>query len=236
MKKLIAILLTFAAVLSLASCALIRKATSESGKPESSAVEDSESWATDFSETEPDETDSAPIRYTEDQAYELLTHSFPDYDMDLVKIERTGNIVAENSGTEYYIYNVALPKQTETEEPETDQNGETLEAESKEVEMEPAVPYYVSVNGVVHTEIVDNNVDTDYCKNAFSSKHGQTNETSGLAYKLVYEGLLQSRDNLCYNFAVYEVDNTGEESKDIYSFNFLVTIDGKMSAETTIDH
>lgn len=236
MKKVIAILLIALMTAALASCSLIRKATTDSGKADTAPAEDSESWATDFSETEPAETDATPVRYSEEQAYDLLSHSFPDYDMDHVKIERTGAIVAENDGTEYYIYNVALPKKVETKAPETDENGDPVETETKEVEMEPAVPYYVSVNGVVHTTLADSNVDTDYAKSAFESKYGKTNETTGFEYKLVYEGVRQSRDSLCYNFAVYEIDKTGDEAKDIYSFNYLVTIDGKMSAETKIDH
>ncbi len=234
MKKIISAILILAVLAALASCSLVRKISDDTKDPAESAA-DSESYATDFSETEAGDEGSTSVRYSEDDAYELLSHSFPDYDAENVKIERTGAIVAENDGTEYYVYNVALPKKVETKEPETDENGETVE-DTTEIEMEPPVPYYVSVNGVVHTEIADANVDTEYAKNAFNTKYGQTNASTGFAYKLVYEGLLKSGETQCYSFAVYEVDNTGETPRDVYDFNYLVTLDGKMSAETKIDH
>ena len=236
MKKVIAILLILSAVIALASCSLIRKATSDSdGAKTADDTESSESYATDFSDTLPDNTSDQPVRYSEDQAYELLTHSFPDYDMDYVKIERTGAIVAENDGTEYYVFNVSLPKPVETEATKEGDEDET-ESETKAVEMEPPVPYYVSVNGVVHKEIADGNVDTLYVLETFRKKYGDTDKDTGYAYKLEYKGLLQSKDNLCYNYAVYKVNTSGAEATNEYAFNYLVTVDGKLNAESVMDN
>ena len=228
MKKLIAAILAVLALTALASCSLFRKASDTPGTaaPETTAetVPD-DSYATDFSE--PDrEPDVKTVRYTEDQAYEALTHSFPEVDIKKAKIERTGAIVAENNGTEYYIFKVALPKKAET----------TKDGETKETELEDPVNYYVSVNGVVHSTIVDNNVDTKYAEAKFTTKYTDTDSKTGFAYKLDYEGLLQTKDYLCYSFAVYLVDTSGESAKNVYQFNYLVTVDGGYNAETVIAH
>lgn len=230
MKKIIAILLVSLMVFALASCSLIRKATpkEELTRP----ADTTENNVPDTTPADTEETDNTPVvRYTEEEAYELLSHSFPDYDMSKVKIQRTGEIVAENNGTEYYIYNVELPKKAETDtKAEGDKETET---ETKAIEYEPAAPYYVSVNGVVHTELADNNKDTAYARNVFFTKHGEKNEKTGYEFVLRYEGLLKSQDNLCYNYAVYE--KVGED-QEVYYINFLVTVDGKYSAETVREH
>ena len=238
MKRIIAILLVFASFATLSACSLIRKADAEpNAHIETEKPEDQDSYATGFSDTVPEEEPKTPVRYSEEQAYELLSHSFPDYDMELVKIERTGEIVAEDDGTEYYIFNVALPKKpAETEKP-ADTSGEAeSESETKPVEMEPAVPYYVSVNGVVHKELAGKNVDTKYAKDTFAKKYGDKNSETGFAYKLVYEGIVEGNGKLCYSFAVYEVNTSGAEPKNTYLFNYLVTIDGAYNAKTNIEH
>jgi len=235
MKKIVAIILVLASLAGLSACRLIRKADEDpnSYQPAEKPVE-SDTYATDFSDTVPEDEPKGPVRYTEDQAYELLSHSFPDYDMEQVKIERTGNIVAEDDGTEYYIFNVSLPKKVETTPADSAEDGD--ESESKEVEMEPAAPYYVSVNGVVHKELAGKNVDTKYAKETFTKKYGEKNKDTGFAYKLVYEGVISGEDKLCYSFAVYEVNTSGSESKDEYKFNYLVTIDGAFNAKTQVKH
>ena len=235
MKKIIAILLVITALAVLSACSLIRKADEDPNayRDTEKPVED-DSYATDFSDTVPVDEPKTPVRYSEEQAYELLTHSFPDYDMEQVKIERSGEIVAEDDGTEYYIYNVSLPKKVETEPPaDTEEGGET---EAKPIEYEPAVPYYVSVNGVVHKELAGENVDTKYARETFVKKYGEKDSETGYAYKLVYEGIKTGNDKLCYNFAVYEVNTSGSEPKDEYAFNYLVTIDGAFNAKTVIKH
>ena len=229
MKKILAIILIMTMLLGFASCGLIRKATSDSADISSADnVPESETYATDFSDSLPEDTTDAPIKYTEDQAYELLSHSFPDYDMDHVEIEKTGEIIAENDGTEYYIFNVALPVKAESETETSDQN----ETKDSEVEMEDPVPYYVSVNGVVHTAIGDNNVTNKDAAKTFFKKYGETDKETGFSYKLLYEGIVKSGENICYDFSVYKVNTSGEEAKDEYAFNYLVTIDGKLSAES----
>ncbi len=235
MKKIIAILLVLASLAALSACRLIRKVDDDPNAPKTTEKPvESDSYATNFSDTVPDEEPSGPVRYTEEKAYELLTHSFPDYDMEHVKIERTGEIVAEDDGTEYYIFNVSLPKKVETEPPaDTEGDGTT---ETQAIEMEPAVPYYVSVNGVVHKELASNNVDTKYVRDTFTKKYGDEDSDTGYAYKLVYEGIFKSGDNLSYNYRVFKVNTSGAEPKDEYVFNFLVTLDGKLTANPKLDN
>ena len=234
MKKIIAILLVLVTVAALSACGLIRKVDDDPNAPKTTEKPvESDSYATDFSDTVPENEPNAPVRYSEDKAYELLTHSFPDYDMEHVKIERTGEIIAENDGTEYYIFNVSLPKKAETTPADTQGDGNT---ETQAIEMEPAVPFYVSVNGVVHKEIASNNVDTKYVRDTFAKKFGDKDTDTGYAYKLVYEGILKSGDNLSYNYRVFKVNTSGAEPKDEYVFNFLVTLDGKLTANPKLDN
>ena len=103
---------------------------------------------------------------------------------------------------------------------------------------EPAVKEYTVAEAI---EIVKNSSSADaavaatgkiVAENACKNKYGEENSKTGGKYKLVYEGLLKSGETYCYNFAVYEV----ADGNETYSFNFLVTVDGKMSAETKIDH
>ncbi|MBQ7669830.1 MAG: hypothetical protein IJS45_03810 [Clostridia bacterium] len=230
MKRIIAILLIVFTLFALASCSLIRKATPKEEQTRQTESDDGNVSDTKPADTEADTDDSPAVRYTVDEAYELLSHSFPDYKTDEVKIERTDLIIAENDGTEYYIFNVSLPKKAETDtaaESDTE-SADTKDTETKAVEYAEPVRYYVSVNGVVHTELVDNNVDNRYAENVFIQKHGEKDD-AGHEYVLRYEGLLKSQDNLCYNFAVYKKMS---DDKEEYYTNFLVTIDGKYSAET----
>ena len=234
MKRIIAILLIVFTLFALASCSLIRKAT-----PKEEQTRPAETDSGNVPDTKPADTgseadDTPAVRYTVDEAYELLSHSFPDYKADEVKIERTDMIVAENDGTEYYVFNVSLPKPAKTDTAAESDTGDadTKETETKAIEFAEPVHYYVSVNGVVHNALVDNNVDNQYAKNVFIQKHGEKDE-SGHEYVLDYEGLLKSQDNLCYNFAVYK--KISDDKKEYYT-NFLVTVDGKYSAETVREH
>lgn len=225
MKKIFAILLLAATVFTLASCSLIRKANPDASKPVETAApaSDNTAEADSTADTAEQNTPDIPVRYTEDQASEVLSHSLTEKNVKNAEIERTGTLIADNSGTEYYVFSVAVPKKAET----------TKDGATKEAGMEDAVPYYVSVNGIVRTEIESgDNVDTKYVEKAFTTKYGEKDANSGNTYKLVYEGIYKTKDRLCYNYAVYEVAGT----KDVYSFNFLVTLDGGFSATTKIDH
>ena len=231
MKRIIAILLIVFTLFALASCSLIRKATPKEEQTRQADTGEGNAPESKPADTESDSDNTPAVRYTVDEAYELLSHSFPDYKADEVKIERTDLIVAENDGTEYYVFNVSLAKKAETDtaaESDTE-NADTKDTDTKAAEFAEPVHYYVSVNGVVHTELVDNNVDNQYAKNVFIQKHGEKDE-AGHEYVLEYEGLLKSQDNLCYNFAVYK--KISDDKKEYYT-NFLVTVDGKYSAETS---
>ena len=239
-KRTVTLILALVIAASLASCALIRKVSdAPAAKTEdTSARPDNNGYETGFSDSVPG-NDKTPVRYTEDQAYELLSHSFPDYDEKLVKIERTGLIVAENDGTEYYIFKVTLPKETKKADEsaaDTKDANEAKDSETKEVEMQEPVLCYVSVNGVVHKEITGDNVDTGYVIEKFHKKYGDRDEETGFSYALQYKGILKSGENLCYNFAVYKVNNNGAEPVNEYAFNYLVTIDGKMNAESKMEN
>ncbi|MBR6917962.1 MAG: hypothetical protein IKN38_07230, partial [Clostridia bacterium] len=155
-KRTLTLTLALVMLASLASCALIRKVSdAPADKTEdTSARPENNGYETGFSESLPENTDKTPVRYSEDQAYDLLSHSFPDYDETLIKIERTGLIVAEDDGTEYYIFKVTLPKNTKKQSEETDAetadgNG-AAKTETTAVEMQEPGLCYVSVNGVVH--------------------------------------------------------------------------------------
>ena len=245
LMRVTALLLTLAAAFVLTSCSLFRKATvaqevsdvvTTRDEAESSAEE------TTSTGTKNSSSDKDGLRYTEDEAYNVLIHSFPDYDTDLIKIERTGNMIAEGNSTEYYIFNVSLPiipettaaESTDTEDADT--TGETETTAPPVIEMAPPVAYYVSVNGVVHREVSTENVDTDYVRAAFLKNYGERSEATGFEYKLDYEGVLKNSGELCYNFAVYEINTSGEEPVEEYKFNYIVTADGKFSAETVFPH
>ncbi|MBR3639907.1 MAG: hypothetical protein IKN50_04800 [Clostridia bacterium] len=229
MKKIVSLILLTAMLASLCSCGLIRKATPKTPEPaKQEDAQDSESYATDFSEPLPDQDDNTPVRYTADKAKDLLAHSFPDYKEEEIKIEDTGAVIAENDGTEYYIFNVSLAEKTETK---SDTKAES-ETETKAIVFKDPEPYYVSVNGVVHTIITGENVDNKHAEKTFYKKYGEKEEATGYAYKLVYEGVVNSNESYCYNFAVYKVNTSGAEPTDEYAFNYLVTIDGKLSAES----
>ena len=191
MKKLIAILLAASFMIALTSCSLIRKATDPSEQPAQPAQNE---------ETTP--SDSGNKELTASEAEALIKENTSD----VTSVSATGKIVAENDGTEYYVF-------------------EVTEGDRRSLR-------YVSKAGDIRGALSSGNVDTAYAESAFKNKYGEENAKTGGKYKLVYEGLLKSGETYCYSFAVYEVAG----DKESYSFNFLVTVDGKMSAETKIDH
>ena len=240
-----AILLIIAIVFTLTSCGFFRKATVSSDSTGTESTSDTVgSSSGDSNTSNPGDDIQKPdgLRYTEDDAYNVLIHSFPDYDADLIKIERTGNMIAEGDSSEYYIFNVSLPIIPETEAPEStaaddeDTTDETDTTAPPEIEMAPPVPYYVSVNGVVHKEVSHDSVDTDYVRAAFLKAYGERDTKTGFAYSLKYEGLIKNNGGLCYSFAVYETDTSGAEPLEKYMFNYIVTTDGTLHAETNVDH
>ena len=191
MKKLIAILLAASFMIALTSCSLIRKATDPSEQPAQPAQNE---------ETTPSDTGNKELTASEAEA--LIKENASD----VTSVSATGKIVAENDGTEYYVF-------------------EVTEGDRKSLR-------YVSKAGDIRGALSSGNVDTAYAESAFKNKYGEENAKTGGKYKLVYEGLLKSGETYCYSFAVYEVAG----DKESYSFNFLVTVDGKMSAETKINH
>ncbi len=191
MKKLIALLLTVLFMTALASCSLIRKATDPSEQPAQPAQNE---------ETTPSDPENKELTASEAEA--LIKENASD----VTSVSATGKIVAENDGTEYYVF-------------------EVTEGDRKSLR-------YVSKAGDIRGALSSGNVDTAYAESAFKNKYGEENAKTGGKYKLVYEGLLKSGETYCYSFAVYEVAG----DKESYSFNFLVTVDGKMSAETKINH
>ena len=191
MKKLIAFLLAASFMIALTSCSLIRKATDPSEQPAQPAQNE---------ETTP--SDSGNKELTASEAEALIKENTSD----VTSVSATGKIVAENDGTEYYVF-------------------EVTEGDRRSLR-------YVSKAGDIRGALSSGNVDTAYAESAFKNKYGEENAKTGGKYKLVYEGLLKSGETYCYSFAVYEVAG----DKESYSFNFLVTVDGKMSAETKIDH
>ena len=191
MKKLIALLLAVLFMTALASCSLIRKATDPSEQPAQPAQNE---------ETTPSDPENKELTASEAEA--LIKENASD----VTSVSATGKIVAENDGTEYYVF-------------------EVTEGDRKSLR-------YVSKAGDIRGALSSGNVDTAYAESAFKNKYGEENTKTGGKYKLVYEGLLKSGETYCYSFAVYEVAG----DKESYSFNFLVTVDGKMSAETKINH
>lgn len=232
MKKIIALSLIAAALLGLSSCKLIRKATEQvpEEKTETSETPGDETYSTDFADTEAAEDDTpADLRCTPDDAYKLLYQSFPDVDPSLVKAWYTESVIATDDGTEYYIFEVTLPEKPETDDTDDEDDGDT-ETETEIVYGETEL-YYVSVNGVVHKEIDTTNMDSKHAAYTYLESHGTKDSKTGYEYKLEYEGLVSGTDTYCYNFAVY-LKNTSTGSND-YVVNYLVTIDGKLSAEST---
>ena len=191
MKKLIAILLAASFMIALTSCSLIRKATDPSEQPAQPAQNE---------ETTPSDPGNKELTASEAEAL------IKENTSDVTSVSATGKIVAENDGTEYYVF-------------------EVTEGDRRSLR-------YVSKAGDIRGALSSGNVDTAYAESAFKNKYGEENAKTGGKYKLVYEGLLKSGETYCYSFAVYEVAG----DKESYSFNFLVTVDGKMSAETKIDH
>ena len=192
MKKILALLLAASFMIALTSCSLIRKATDPSEQPSVQPAANDDDKPTDTGKKE----------LTASEAEALIKENASD----VTSVSATGKIVAENDGTEYYIF-------------------EVTEGDRRSLR-------YVSKAGDIRGALSSGNVDTAYAESAFKNKYGEENAKTGGKYKLVYEGLLKSGETYCYSFAVYEVAGDRES----YSFNFLVTVDGKMSAETKIDH
>ena len=235
MKKIFAILLTVCLIFALTSCELIRKIEpAETAKPdESEQSSNTDELQTDFPETQENEEEEV-LRYTEDEAYTLLSESLnTDEDAPSAVIERTGDMIAQSNGTEYYIFNVTLP---EPEESDTDE--ESTEAESdEETEEAPEGPvsYYVSTNGIVYTSLEEDNATVNNAGNTYLVKHGEADTETGFAYRVEYQGLVKNQNLYCYNFIVYLEDTSSGEASSVYKTNYLVSLDGKSSGEQVME-
>lgn len=226
MKKTISIILiTLIAISSLASCSLIRKATPVEEKYVSSAENNSSdnNTANNTSDTAdtPDTADnSTPVRYTESEASALLKDSlaseYPDDDFTVIE---TGDMTAQSDGSEYYLFRVTLPAKTEGDE---EKPAETTD-------------YYVSVNGVIYTELSEDNATVNEAAATFATKHGEKDATTGLPYKVEYQGTVKNNGVYCYNFKVFLEDTSGAEAKLTYKTNYIVSLDGHSSGEQVME-
>lgn len=237
MKKILAILLTLCVLFALTSCELIRKIEpADTAKPDEneSVNEENESYDTDFPETDEGAADSDDeLRYTEDEAYSLLSGSLSSDEEDSsAVIERTGDIIAQSNGTEYYIFNVTLPvpEESDTEAGDTADSGE----ETEEIPEGP-VPYYVSTNGIVYTSLEEDNATAENAGGTYLIKHGETDSETGYAYRIEYQGLVKNQSIYCYNFIVYLEDTSSGETQSVYKTNYLVSLDGKSSGEQVME-
>lgn len=223
MKKLFALILTAAFILSLASCSLVRKIEKTDSTPDSTSAA-TEQYSTDFSDTIDSSAESGEVRCTEEEAYAFLDGSLKlQYPNGGYSIEKTGDMTAQSNGSEYYIFNVTPPKSEEDKSAaDSGENG--------------ATPYYVSVNGVIYTSLEENNATVKYAEEAFIAKHGETDAATGFAYKLEYQGTVKNNGVYCYNFIVYLQDTSGGQTKLTYKTNFIVSLDGHSSGEQAIEN
>lgn len=241
MKKIFAILLTTCIIFALTSCELIRKIEpADTAKPDENVeTNETNGVETDFPETENADDSDEDVRYTEDEAYELLSESFgSDGEDSSAVIERTGDIIAQSDGTEYYIFEVTLPATEESDseadgetESETETEAETEDGEETEEAPEGPVTHYVSTNGIVYTSLKEDNATAEAAGNTYLIKHGETDSETGFAYRVEYQGLVKNQSIYCYNFIVYVEDTSSGETQSVYKTNYLVSLDGKSSGE-----
>ncbi len=247
MKKIFALILVACMLMSLCSCALIRKiepADTSSGETTEDISETKVD--TDFSETKEEEnTSEEEIRYTEDEAYDLLVSSLgiteegeentdETAEEKQPTITKTGAIIAQSNGTEYYIFEVEYPEK-ETDEESSDTEAEDA-ADSETAEEESGKKaVYVSTNGIVYESLEEANTTTLLAADTYTVKHGEVDEETGFKYKVEYQGLIKNLDLYCYNFIVYLEDDSSGTVNYVYKTNYLVTLDGKSSGEQKLN-
>jgi hypothetical protein len=122
MKRLFALILALCMALSLCSCALIRKIEpADTEAPDTTDNNESSNVETEFSETKEEDTTNEEIRYTEEEAYDLLIASLGITDetveteegeepKEAPVVTKTGAVTAQSNGTEYYIFEVEYPE------------------------------------------------------------------------------------------------------------------------------
>lgn len=208
MKKIIAIALTAALALSASSCSLVRKI--EKSAPDEKTVQNAPS---DDKTADTGETSNDKKRCTEDEAYIILSDSLKTEHSGCT-IEKTGDMTAESSGEEYYIFSVTLPDAPK--------------------EQEGGTPYYVSVEGKISTSLEEQNTTTKSAAETFTVKHGTTDPETGYAYVVEYQGIVKNNNVYCYNFIVYLKDTSTASSERTYKTNYIVSLDGRSSGEQVI--
>lgn len=226
MKKTISvILITLIAISSLASCSLIRKATPVEEKniisaENHSADSNTANNTSDTADTADTTDDSIPVRYSRSEASALLKDSLAsEYPDDDCTVTETDDMTAQSDGSEYYLFKVALPAKTEGDE---EKPSETVD-------------YYVSVNGVIYTELSEDNATVNEAAATFATKHGEKDATTGLPYKIEYQGTVKNNGVFCYNFKVFLEDTSGAEAKLTYKTNYIVSLDGHSSGEQVME-
>ena len=236
MKRLFALILVLCMTLSLCSCALIRKIEpADTAAPDTTDNNDSANVETEFSETKEEDTTNEDIRYTEEEAYELLIASLGETaetedgeePAAAPTVTKTGAVIAQSNGTEYYIFEVEYPEK-ETEEGTSADSGAESNAEE---EKNGKKTVYVSTNGIIYDALEEANTTSLLAAETYITKHGETDEETGFKYRVEYQGLVKNRDLYCYNFIVYLEDDSSGTVNSVYKTNYLVTLDGKSSGE-----
>lgn len=211
-KRLFSVILAAGIVVSLASCKLIRKIEKDEDSEKAYSQSEALGYDTDFQSVAESETQQVTGALSDEQAaYDFLLASFDDKDKKNITLEKTGDMTAQSNGNEYYIIKA---EKTVEESPDGSSGTET-------------VFYYVSVNGLIYTELEEANATTSILKEAFLSKNGECDSETGLKYRLEYKGLIQNKGEYCFNFEVLLEKESGETE---YKTNYIVSLDGKASA------
>ena len=123
-RKLLALIIAVSSVMTLASCSLIRK-IDKNAQSADTQPSDSESYNTDFQNAPESETEDAGILADEGSAYDFLMGSFTDEDKELITVTKTGDIIAQSNGSEYFIFDAekaAKPADSDSEDEENTEN------------------------------------------------------------------------------------------------------------------
>ncbi len=211
-KRLFSVILAAGIIVSLASCKLIRKIEKAEDSEKEYSQPETLGYDTDFQSVAESETQQVTGALSDEQAaYDFLLASFGDEEKKNITLEKTGDMTAQSNGNEYYIIKA---EKTVEEGPDGSSGTET-------------VFYYVSVNGLIYTELEEANATTSILKEAFLSKNGERDSETGLKYRLEYKGLIQNKGEYCFNFEVLLEKESGETE---YKTNYIVSLDGKASA------
>lgn len=218
-KNLLSLILVSVLLLTLASCKLVRKIEKTNADTDinvDTEFSEKQNYDTDFQSSASSKTDETigSIK-DEDAAYEFLLASFGEEDKKHITLEKTGDMTAQSNGNEYFI--IKAEKSTV----------------SDETEKTETVLYYVSVNGLIYTELEEANATTSILKESFYSKYGEKDSATGSKYKLEYAGLIQNKGEYCFNFKVLLEDEGGDTT---YKTNFIVSLDGKASALQALEN